>query len=216
VSLALGAEATFVARTMDSDRAHLTQVLRAAAAHRGTALVEIYQNCPIFNDGAFQLLKDKDEATARLAHLRAGEPVTVGNDGGHVVVRGDGGGLQVVPADQADPARVVVHDPSDPDPTAAFALSRLDDPSMQHVPMGIFRQVQRQTYDDGVREQVQRAADAAGPMDLDALLRGRDTWTVDGTLPGQVEQTLEGETSDGPIPAAGSALVEQAEDVYQE
>src|SRR5690606_39985088 len=78
VSLALGAEATFVARTMDSDRAHLTEVLRAAAEHRGSALVEIYQNCPIFNDGAFQLLKNRDEGRARLAHLVQGEPVQAG------------------------------------------------------------------------------------------------------------------------------------------
>src|SRR5699024_8929664 len=73
VSLALGAEATFVARTMDSDRAHLTAVLSAAAEHRGTALVEIYQNCPIFNDGAFQLLKDRDEKQARVLTLAHGE-----------------------------------------------------------------------------------------------------------------------------------------------
>src|SRR5919204_362843 len=88
VSLALGAEATFVARTLDSDKAHLTEVLKAAAAHRGTALVEIYQNCPIFNDGAFDVLKDKDEAQARLVHLEHGRPVRSGSQG---VVR-DGAG----------------------------------------------------------------------------------------------------------------------------
>jgi 2-oxoglutarate ferredoxin oxidoreductase subunit beta len=77
VSLALGAEATFVARTLDSDRKHLTEVLRAAAEHRGTALVEIYQNCPIFNDGAFDVLKDRDQAQARLLRLQHGEPLTV-------------------------------------------------------------------------------------------------------------------------------------------
>ena len=226
VSLALGSEATFVARTMDSDRAHLTEVLKAAAAHRGTSLVEIYQNCPIFNDGAFQLLKDRDEATGRVAHLRAGEPVRIGAEGSDeakVVARDTAGRLHViperdVPADQT----VVVHDPADPDPTPAFALSRLDDPSMQTVPMGIFRQVERPTYDDSVREQVAAAsadAPAAGAeaeARLDVLLRGRDTWTVDGTRPGEVEQTLEGETTEGPIPAAGEALVEEGDEAFEE
>ena len=224
VSLALGAEATFVARTMDSDRKHLTAVLSAAAAHRGTALVEIYQNCPIFNDGAFALLKDRDEATTRIAHLRAGEPVRIGAEGAEgaqVVVRGEDCGLHVIPENEADPARVVVHDPSDPDPTVAFALSRLDGPSMQHVPMGIFRQVQRPTYDDAVRAQVREAVEqAVGPdgsaPGLDALMRGKDTWTVDGTRPGEVEQTLAGETTEGPTAAAGDALAEEGEEVFEE
>ena len=215
VSLAVGAEATFVARTMDSDRKHLTEVLRQAAAHRGTALVEIYQNCPIFNDGAFQLLKDRDEAEARIAHLRAGEPVRVGED--HVVARDDQGRMVVLPEAEADPARVVVHDPSEADPSTAFALSRLDDPTMQHVPMGIFRQVQRPTYDDLVREQVREAVAAGGHADQDPdevladLLRGRDSWTVDGTRPGEAEQTLDGEVTTGATAAAGDALRHESE-----
>ncbi|WP_151525932.1 2-oxoacid:ferredoxin oxidoreductase subunit beta [Serinicoccus kebangsaanensis] len=221
VSLALGSEATFVARTMDSDRKHLTEVLRAAADHRGTSLVEIYQNCPIFNDGAFQLLKDRDEATGRVAHLRAGEPVRIGAEGSDeakVVARDADGRLQVVPEHEVpDGHTVVVHDPSDPDPTPAFALSRLDDPSMQTVPMGIFRQVDRPTYDDSVREQVAAATAGSRRTDasLDILLRGRDTWTVDGTRPGQVEQTLDGETTEGPTPAAGDALVDEGDEVLE-
>jgi 2-oxoglutarate ferredoxin oxidoreductase subunit beta len=180
VSLALGAEATFVARTTDSDRKHLTETLRAAAEHRGTALIEIYQNCPIFNDGAFDVLKDREQAQARLIHLVDGEPVRVGT--GQVVVRTDSGDLAVVPAEGADPARVVTHRVDADDPSTAFALSRLDDPSMAHVPMGIFRSVQRPTYDDLVRAQVDGAVAAAGgpgdEADLARLLRGKDTWTV--------------------------------------
>ncbi|GAA5167842.1 2-oxoacid:ferredoxin oxidoreductase subunit beta [Ornithinimicrobium tianjinense] len=219
VSLALGAEATFVARTMDSDRAHLTEVLRAAAAHRGTALVEIYQNCPIFNDGAFELLKDRDQAEARIAHLRAGEPVRVGSgDAAQVVVRDTTGRLAVVPVGEVtDEQQVIVHDPSDPDPSQAFALSRLDDATMQHMPMGIFREVTRATYDDAVRAQVDEAVERAGEgVSLDALLRGKDTWTVDGTRPGEVEQTLEGEVTEGPTAAAGDALVQEADEVRPE
>src|SRR3989440_1942978 len=81
VSLALGAEATFVARALDSDRAGLAEVLRAAAAHRGTALVEIYQNCPVFNDGAFDGFKNTDAAAQQVIPLKAGEPIRFGPDG---------------------------------------------------------------------------------------------------------------------------------------
>jgi 2-oxoglutarate ferredoxin oxidoreductase subunit beta len=196
VSLALGAEATFVARTMDSDRKHLTSVLRQAAEHRGTALVEIYQNCPIFNDGAFDVLKDRDQAQARLVHLEHGQPIRFGPPGedglpSRGVVRAEDGTLRVV--DLADGAaesngaadggpRLVVHDAHAADPSLAFALSRLDDRSMSHVPVGVFRSVARPTYDDLVREQVDSAVEAAGgpasDADLAALLAGSDTWTV--------------------------------------
>ena len=183
VSLALGAEATFVARTMDSDRKHLTTVLRAAAEHRGTALVEIYQNCPIFNDGAFDLIKDRTEQEARIVHLADGEPVRVGPDSERqVLVRESGGGMRFVPEGESTGRDVVVHDAGAEDPTQAFALSRLDSPHMTHVPMGVFRSVDRPTYDDQVRAQVSAAVDTAGApasdADLDVLIRGKDTWTV--------------------------------------
>ena len=188
VSLALGAEASFVARTMDTDRAHLTDVLRQAAEHRGAALVEIYQNCPIFNDGAFQLIKDRDSQAARLVRLVHGEPVTAGADPSadstarRVLVRESGGAVRFVPEAEADEANVVVHDVTDPNPTSAFALSRLDDGTMTHVPVGVFRKVERPTYDDLVRDQIDTAVTGAGrPADdtsLDALLRGNDTWDV--------------------------------------
>src|SRR6185437_6790633 len=96
VSLALGAEATFVARTIDSDRKHLTAVLSAAAAHRGTALVEIYQNCPIFNDGAFDAIKDNDTKADAIIPLTHGQPIRFGADGRYAVVRAAGGGVEVV------------------------------------------------------------------------------------------------------------------------
>jgi 2-oxoglutarate ferredoxin oxidoreductase subunit beta len=183
VSLALGAEASFVARTMDSDRKHLTSVLRAAVEHRGSALVEIYQNCPIFNDGAFQLLKDRESATARLIHLEHGRELRFGpEDAQKVVVRTSAGGVEVVDVADAGAREVVVHDAHAADPTGAFALSRLDDVSMAHVPVGVFRDVERPTYDDQVRGQLHDAAEAAGGPasddDLAALLAGPDTWTV--------------------------------------
>ena len=183
VSLALGAEASFVARTMDSDRKHLTAVLKAAAEHRGTSLVEIYQNCPIFNDGAFELIKDIDQQQARLVHLKHGEAVTTGNDDAQqVLVRNETGGVSFVPASEADASRVVTHDVTLDDPSQAFAISRLDGPDMTHVPMGVFRAVERPSYDDLVRSQVLAAVqNAGGPAsddDVSALLRGKDTWQV--------------------------------------
>ena len=160
----------------------MTQILKSAAQHRGTALVEIYQNCPIFNDGAFDLIKDRTQQDQRLVRLRAGEPVTVGTEDARLVLVRDGATMRFVPEADALDRDVVVHDPSADDPSQAFALSRLDTPEMTHVPMGIFRQVSRPSYDDAVRSQVDMAVSAAGGPasddDLAGLLLGRDTWTV--------------------------------------
>ena len=192
VSLALGAEATFVARTIDSDRKHLTEVLAAAAAHRGTSLVEIYQNCPIFNDGAFDAIKDRDTKADAIIPLVHGEPITfgvVGEDGRptkgvahdpatggvRVVEVGDGEG-------QLAEGELLVHDAHNPDPSVAFAISRLTDAGYLHTsPIGVFRQVERATYDDQARAQVATASSAntGEPGDrLAALITGADTWTV--------------------------------------
>ena len=185
VSLALGAEATFVARTLDSDRKHLTSVLRAAADHRGTALVEIYQNCNIFNDGAFEVLKDsdtRDDWTIRMEHgqpLRFGAPDADGVPS-KAVVRGEHGQLSVEDGVAADDPRVVVHDSHVDDPAYAFALSRISSIDSRYAPMGVFRSVERPVYDELMADQMALAADKAPSDDaaLDALLAGSDTWTV--------------------------------------
>jgi 2-oxoglutarate ferredoxin oxidoreductase subunit beta len=181
VSLAIGAEASFVARSMATDRKHLTETLRAAAAHRGTSFVEIYQNCPIFNDGAFDELRDSTGAQGRILQLVDGEPVAAGDQ---VVVRADDGSLTVVDKDRANPDRILVHHVEHADPGQAFALSSLSHASMSHVPMGVFRRIIRPAYDDMVRDQVAAAMGAAGgpPSDADlaALIAGKDTWTVAG------------------------------------
>ena len=130
---------------MESDRAELTGILKAAAEHRGTALVEIYQNCPIFNDGAFEVLKDRSQQEARIVRLRSGEPVAVGVEGERkLLVRKGAGTMKFIAEAEAatgEAGAVVVHDPALDDPSQAFQLSRLDTPEMSHVPMGIFRQV---------------------------------------------------------------------------
>ena len=185
VSLALGAEATFVGRAIDSDRKGLTAVLAAAAAHRGTALVEIFQDCPIFNDGSFDVLRKPDTAVERLVPLTHGEPIRFGPPGedglGSYAVVQEGFGLRVAKIDEVAPDQVVVHDAGDHN--LAFALSRLSDQDLTHTVTGIFRDVRRTTYDDAARAQVAGAvasAEARGGADLQALLNGRDTWTVSG------------------------------------
>ncbi len=185
VSLALGAEGTFVARTVDSDRKHLTSVLSAAAAHRGTALVEIYQNCPIFNDGAFDAIKQPDTKADAIIPLVQGEPIRFGVDGAKGIVRSSGGGVEVVQvgpgADQVDESDLLVHDAHNDDPSTAFALSRLTDAGVLHQsPIGIFRQVQRPTYDDQARDQIATASAGQGDQRqaLASLISGGDTWTV--------------------------------------
>jgi 2-oxoglutarate ferredoxin oxidoreductase subunit beta len=181
ISVALGAEATFVGRAVDSDRAGLTAVLGAAAAHRGTALVEIFQDCPIFNDGSFDVLRKGEDAATRLIPLTHGEPIRFGpadEDGlGIYAVVREGFGLRVAKTDEVSPDEVVVHDRTDHN--LAFALSRLSDQDLTHTVTGVFRQVERTTYDDGARAQVAKAR-ATGSADLQALLNGSDTWIVAG------------------------------------
>ncbi|HET7326720.1 MAG TPA: 2-oxoacid:ferredoxin oxidoreductase subunit beta [Nocardioidaceae bacterium] len=183
ISPALGAEATFVARTIDSDRKHLTSVLRAAAAHRGTSLVEIYQNCPIFNDGAFDAFKDRDTRDDAIIPLVHGEPVRFGVDGRFGVVQEPGGTLRVAAVEEVGVDALHVHDAHASDPQVAFALSRLTAAGhLDQAPIGIFRQVERPTYDDLARQQVQTAQAAggeSGSADLAGLIAGGDTWTVD-------------------------------------
>ncbi|MGI5284674.1 2-oxoacid:ferredoxin oxidoreductase subunit beta [Nonomuraea polychroma] len=175
ISLAIGAEASFVARTIDSDRKHLQSVLREATAHRGTSLVEIYQNCNIFNDNAFEPLKDpevRDDITLRLEH---GQPIVSASK---AVVRAASGGIEVVAREGVSEDEILVHDAHNPDPSIAFALSRLDEPAFEHVPIGVFRSVDRPSYEVAMAEQMEEAAQQKGPGDLSELLLGGDTWRI--------------------------------------
>ncbi|MCW3066029.1 MAG: thiamine pyrophosphate protein domain protein TPP-binding protein [Solirubrobacterales bacterium] len=177
VSLALGAEASFVARTIDRDKQHLASVLRAVASHRGAALIEIYQNCPVFNDGAFSALTDKETRQSHQIRLEHGEPIRFGADRELGVMRGAGGELEIAPVAEAGDA-LVVHDAHREDPSLAFALSRLSTRPTSPTPIGIFRQVERGVP---LSEQGQRLSEARagiGDADLDALLGAGDTWTV--------------------------------------
>jgi 2-oxoglutarate ferredoxin oxidoreductase subunit beta len=169
VSLALGADATFVARTIDSDRKHLTSVLREAADHQGTAFIEIYQNCPIFNDDAFEPLKGAG-AAERLVRLEHGKPVANGNTG---IRFGAHGELEACAAEDA-----IIHDAHRTDPSYAFALSRLDSKDFRHTPVGVFRKVEQASYDALMAAQIDAAQQRGGPGELASLLAGSDTWQV--------------------------------------
>ena len=174
VSLALGAEATFVARTIDRDRRHMTEVLRAAAEHDGAALVEIYQNCPVFNDGAFSALTDKDVKDLNQIRLEAGQPIRFGPEGERGVARAADGGLEIVDVASVGEDALLIHDPSRPDPSLAFSLARLANDPSQPTPIGIFRAVERPVYGRGGGVRPEPASEA----ELEELLLRGDTWTV--------------------------------------
>jgi len=179
VSLALGAEATFVARTIDSDRKHMTEVLRRAAAHEGASLVEIYQNCNIFNDGAWEPLKDNDTRDDVMIRLVDGEPIRFGRDGEKGVARLADGHVKVVEVAEVGEDALLRHDSTAKDPGLAFALSRLSNPrTLTNTPIGVFRDIPRPSYDRLVREQLSEVVAAKGAGDLQSLLTGGDTWNV--------------------------------------
>ncbi|CAN5205897.1 MAG: 2-oxoacid:ferredoxin oxidoreductase subunit beta [Euzebyales bacterium] len=176
VSIALGAEATFVARSIDTEREHLAHVIELAARHHGTAFIEVYQNCNIFNDGAFAALKDHPEANQiRLEH---GQPIRFGADHERGVVMGDDGALRVVDVADVGEDRLLVHDAHREDASLAFALSRLAHTPTGPTPVGLFRQVERPTYDGLMEQQLVDAEQRRGRGDLARLLAGSDTWTV--------------------------------------
>ncbi len=181
LSLALGAEASFVARTIDSDRKHLTSVLRAASQHEGSAFIEIYQNCNIFNDGAFEVLKEPGTRDDYLIRLEHGQPITFGSNGEWCVVHPPGAfGLAVERTAEVKPDDILIHDANVTDPAYAFALSRLPALDLRYTPIGVFRDVARPSYDSTVTDQVKTAMATAGEpeADLASLLNSGDTWTI--------------------------------------
>jgi 2-oxoglutarate/2-oxoacid ferredoxin oxidoreductase subunit beta len=173
IALALGAEASFVARTIDRDRHHLTDVLRAAAQHQGAALVEIYQNCPVFNDGAFAALTDKDVKDTNQIRLEAGRPIRFGPEGARGIAIGDDGAAKIVEVADVGEQALLVHDPTSPDDGVAYALARIADDPTGPTPIGIFRDVQRPVYGRATSQTA-----AAGDADLSALLVAGDSWTI--------------------------------------
>ncbi|MCY3538273.1 MAG: 2-oxoacid:ferredoxin oxidoreductase subunit beta [Acidimicrobiia bacterium] len=178
VSLALGSEATFVARTLDMDRKHTTDILTAAHTHKGAALIEIYQNCNVFNDKAFIQLTGKTERYANRIDLVHGEPIIFGADKEKAVVWSEGG-AKIVDRASVNPNDIIVHDAHAEDVSAAFALSRISHGPYGPTPLGVFRDVYRPVYDQVLDEEVASSQAARGKGDLLELITGLGTWTVD-------------------------------------
>ena len=177
VSLALGAEASFVARTHDMDRKHMQEMFRRAYHHDGASMVEVYQNCNVFNDGAFATITKKDSRDDMLIDLRHGERIQFGSEGQFGVVRQDGG-VEIVNVADVGLDALLVHDETRQDPSTAFALSRLAFGPTTPTPVGVFRATERAEYGAAMATQVADVAAESGKGDLASLLRSQPTWEV--------------------------------------
>ncbi len=173
IELALGAGATFVARTMDSQPKHMKKIMLAAAAHKGTSFVEIWQNCLIFNDGAFKNWTTKDMRDEHTIDLQPGQPMIYGTNGDKGMLM-DCHGSQVVAPDKAS-----IWDPSTPTPMPGFLMANLDRETDRPRAIGIFHDVEQETYDQAVNTQVQNVIDEKGEGSLKDLIYTPDTWTID-------------------------------------
>jgi 2-oxoglutarate ferredoxin oxidoreductase subunit beta len=178
LSIAIGAEATFVARTIDVDINHLTETLRRAAAHKGTAFIEIYQNCKIFNDMVFEYATDKSIKADNTLYLQHGKPLLFGKDR-NKGIRLHGLDPEVVELGSGvTPDDLLIHDEKAAEPSLAYLLSRMVYPEFPEC-IGVFRAVQRPTYGEVLDHQTEEVIKARGPGSLDELLTGDETWVVE-------------------------------------
>ncbi len=181
IKFALGASATFVARTVDVDAKHLQQTLRRAHEHKGTAFVEILQNCPVFNDNEWIEVENKKTRNDAALVLEDGQPLVTGSKGQRQGIRIENGIPSVVRlGDDEDPvaAGIAVHNERHDSPAYAFALASLERPGFP-IPIGVFRAVERTAYDEMLANQVSQAIEKRGDGDLHALLHSGDTWAVE-------------------------------------
>ena len=177
MQVAVGADATFLARTIDVDAKVMQSVLAAAAAHKGTSFVEILQNCNIFNDGAWEDISAKQVRAEATVHLKHGEPMIFGaNRDKGVRMVGIRPEVFVIGEDGLTEADAWVHDAHEPDVTRAMILARFESPRLP-TPVGVLRAIERPVYNEGVRQQVAQAAET-GTESLKGLLTGRRSWTV--------------------------------------
>ena len=179
IALAMGADATFVARSMDRDPKHLQQMLLRTNAHKGASFLEIYQNCNIFNDGAFEIFTEKSSKQQEAIFLEHGQPLLFGENKQRGI-KLDGFKPVVVDATQVSADELWIHD--EKDFGKAQILSRMfDNPNADgHLPrpFGVFYETERACYEDVMRMQIEESIALKGDGDLDALLRGRETWTI--------------------------------------
>lgn len=180
-ALALGAGATFVARSIDVEGAHMGAVIAAAAAHKGSTYVEIFQNCPVFNDGAYTFLTDKAVKADMILRMEHGKPLLFGKDNKKGIrFNGQTAELEVVTVGENGVTEkdVLVHDAKREDPTIAFMLANLSTKAGFPTPIGIFRDVTRPTAEDLTWEMIEAAKTKKGNVDIQKFLAGGDTWTI--------------------------------------
>lgn len=179
ISFAIASGATFVARTAAHNPKHLQDTLRAAAAHRGTAFVEILQNCNIFNDGAFAKYLNKETKEVENLFIETGKPLLFDKDSKGIVIQSGSHPKLSVEANTGDTSRFIVHNPNIDDATLAYLIGHLgiEDPSMPTA-MGVIRCVEKQSYGIAVAEQEAAAIAKKGEGKLEALLYNSSTWTV--------------------------------------
>jgi len=178
LSVALGAEASFVARTHDMDRQHMIDTFRRAHDHKGAAFVEIYQNCNVFNDGAFEAITGKENRADMLIPLQHGQPIRFGADLEKCITVDNQGNPRIALVAEVGEEAVLVHDETRPDPSLAFMLSRLARGPFEPTPIGVFRAVERPEYAEAASQQLAAAVEQKGPGDLAALLRSGATWEI--------------------------------------
>jgi 2-oxoglutarate ferredoxin oxidoreductase subunit beta len=178
LSVALAAEATFVARSVDTHTEHLQGTLERAGRHRGSAFTEVLQNCNIFNDGAWRSFTDREVRDDRMLVLEDGRPMIFGKDRDRGIrLRGLHPEVVQIGVDGVTEADILVHDEHAEDPYLAFMLSRMFAPDYP-VPVGVLRDVERPTHDELLTAQLAAAVEQHGPGDIEKLLNNGETWTV--------------------------------------
>jgi 2-oxoglutarate ferredoxin oxidoreductase subunit beta len=175
IGVAIGSEASFIARTVDIFQKHMAEVLRRSADHRGAALVEIAQNCIIYNDATWGQITDPDNRLENVLYLEHGKPMRFGKQG-EKGIRLNGLKPEVVKVADVGEENLLVHDEKADEPTLAYLLSRMEPPDFP-TPLGVFRAVEKPVYSQLLMEQV-RNAQAEKAADLDALFRQGETWVV--------------------------------------
>ncbi len=179
MSLALGSEATFVAKTLDRDIKHMQEMIKKAADHKGMAFIEIYQNCVIFNDGAFEKYTDKETKADNIIVLEHGKPLVFGKNKDKAI-KIDGFTPKIIDLNDSDNSinDAWVHDEFDENPIRAFILAHLPDHEGMPTPIGVYRNVRKETYDEAVIRQMDMVTTKKGKGDLKSLLYNENTWEV--------------------------------------
>ncbi|RME75987.1 MAG: 2-oxoacid:ferredoxin oxidoreductase subunit beta [Planctomycetota bacterium] len=177
IRFAISSEATFIARSIDSDTKHLASMIEAMAHHKGVSFLEVFQNCVIFNDGAFSSFADKSVRNERVLYLEPGKPLIFGKEKKRGI-RFEGLQPKVVEInDEASEKEVAIHDPAG-DPAYAYQLSQMEFPQFP-VPVGIFRQISRPTYDELLFHQIEEVQKKKGRPAIEELWNQGYTWTVE-------------------------------------